>query len=602
MEKPNVAGLRSRLTTTIASGLRLGWDAAPREFIAIALLVAVAGLVPPAMVWLAKRLVDLVVARPHGPGVAATIGLTVGALGVLAAGQRALGVFQSNRQDLFSERVKFHAELRFLEHAARVDLGYFDSPEWHDRLARASRDVGWRPAQLSYTTLGMLGPMVTLLGMLGILLVIQPLLVLLSAISVLPMFFIQQRINRKIYDFWFEMTPAVRERGYIHYLLTEPRWAKEIRAFGLADHFAGRFTRLAGDQLGTLTRLYATADRSAIISAVFGGLALTLAYALMAQRGLAGQLTAGDLTAGIGAIAAIAGEAGLIASSILMLDQHAAFLNDYFSFLALEPLLPVTAAPRQASGPGTDLVEFRNVTFTYPGSREPAVSDLSLTIRPGELLALVGENGAGKTSLVKLLLRFYDPESGSVSVGGVDIKQLDRNGLRSRVGVLFQDYATYELSLRESVTLGRVDRVADDVEVMANLEAARAGSVVRQLQRGLDSMVGRLFEGGHDLSTGEWQRLALARLLFRDADIWILDEPTAALDPEAEAGVFAELRDHLRDRIGIVISHRFSTVRIADRIAVLEGGRLAELGTHDELIRAGGRYARLFELQASAYQ
>jgi ATP-binding cassette subfamily B protein len=251
-------------------------------------------------------------------------------------------------------------------------------------------------------------------------------------------------------------------------------------------------------------------------------------------------------------------------------------------------------------------VEFDNVTFSYPGGTEPAVAGLNLQIRSGELIALVGENGAGKSTLVKLLLRFYDPDQGSVRVGGVDLKDLEPEVLRGRIGVLFQDYASYELSVRENVVMGRPDGKphdkANDERVMEALRDARSDWLLKKMPRGLDAKVGRLFEGGHDLSGGEWQRLALARIMYRDADIWILDEPTSSLDPEAEAAIFAELKENLKGRIGIVISHRFSTVRIADRIAVIADGHVTELGTHEELLRAQGRYAQLFELQAAGYR
>jgi ATP-binding cassette subfamily B protein len=283
-------------------------------------------------------------------------------------------------------------------------------------------------------------------------------------------------------------------------------------------------------------------------------------------------------------------------------DQHTTFLDDYFSFLAIEPLVPAPAKPQPAPSRLTEGIEFDNVTFSYPGGTEAALAGLSLRIRGSELIALVGENGAGKSTLVKLLLRFYDPDQGSVRVGGVDLKDIDPDALRGRIGVLFQDYASYELTIRENVFMGRPDIKVDDERVMEALQDARSDWLVKKMPNGLDSKVGRLFEGGHDLSGGEWQRLALARLMYRDADIWILDEPTSSLDPEAEASIFTELKENLKGRIGIVISHRFSTVRIADRIAVVADGRVTELGTHEELLAAQGRYSQLFELQAAGYR
>jgi ATP-binding cassette subfamily B protein len=230
------------------------------------------------------------------------------------------------------------------------------------------------------------------------------------------------------------------------------------------------------------------------------------------------------------------------------------------------------------------------------------MENLNLKINPGELVALVGENGAGKSTLVKLLLRFYDVQEGAIKIGGVDIKDMDPEHLRSRIGVLFQDYATYELSVRENVLMGWPYDKADDEKVLKALKDSKSEWLVKKMANGLDSKVGRLFEGGHDLSGGEWQRLALARIMYRNADIWILDEPTSSLDPEAEAAIFAELKENLKGRMGIVISHRFSTVRIADRIAVIDEGHIKELGTHHELLAAGNTYARLFELQALGYR
>ncbi len=322
----------------------------------------------------------------------------------------------------------------------------------------------------------------------------------------------------------------------------------------------------------------------------------------VALRGISGAISPGGVVLVIGAFTAVSGTLGQITSTFVAVDQHTAFLEDYFSFLSIGPLVPVPLRPRSIPPGKVDGIDFDEVCFSYPGGSGAAVEGLDLHIRSGELLALVGENGAGKSTLVKLLLRFYDPQGGSIRVGGIDIKEMDPEQLRSRIGVLFQDYATYELSVRENILMGWPYKEAGEEQVAKALRDSRSEWLVKKLPNGLDSKVGRLFEGGHDLSGGEWQRLALARIMYRNADIWILDEPTSSLDPEAEASIFAELKENLKGRIGIVISHRFSTVRIADRIAVIADGHVTELGSHEELLEAGGRYAELFELQAAGYR
>jgi ABC-type multidrug transport system fused ATPase/permease subunit len=567
----------------------------------VAAFAVFAATVPTAEVGLSKRFVDgVLAARNTGP--TASLWLTVAALGIVAALQRALSSVRGYRQQVFSQRVQLEADLRIVAKAAHVDMAHYDSADWHDRMARAARDVSWRSSELAYTGVGLLGNLLTLAGLLGLLFTISPLLVGLAILSVLPVFLLESRATRRLLEYWLVTTPADRERHYVRDLLTEARSAKDVRAYGLQSHLLRRFRRLAVENLRQLERIHAASARAATVSALIGGAALGAAYGLLAWRGAAGHFTAGDLTASIAGMAAIAGELALVASSLLFLEQHAAFLDDYFQFLGLPALVPVKAPPAPTPNLSSPGVEFRGVSFRYPGAREPALTGLDLEIRPGELVALVGDNGAGKTSLVKLLLRLYDPQEGCVCFGGVDVRDLDPASLRERIGILFQDYANYELTARDNVTLGRPEREVDDQRVWRAMESARAAETVRGLPGGLDSNVGRLFEGGHDLSTGQWQRLALARLIYRDAAVWVLDEPTAALDAEAEAAVFAELRANLRGRTGIVISHRFSTVRAADRIAVLAGGRVSELGTHNELLAVGGRYAQLFELQASAYR
>jgi ATP-binding cassette subfamily B protein len=590
----------SDLKEAFVGALRLTWRASRPGTVTLGAIAMVEGLFPPAVVLLGKHLVDLVATRARpGPDIS-DVTLTVLGLGLVIAGQRVLGSIQASQQDVFAVRVQNAAEAAFNDHAATIDLARFDDSSWHDRMARARREVSWRPWNLTYTLIGLGSATVTFVGMLLVLVSIHPILALLAILSVAPGLVLQRANNRRLYHFWMESTPEWRMREYMQTILTEPAWTKEVRAFDLRHSLMARYTSIAREQLNTLTSLHRTGNVYAVIGGVAGGAVLGGAYAFMAWRGLSGGLTPGDLTAAIGAIASVAGQIGVISGSLLNLDQHARFLRDYFWFLDTMPTVVAPPLVRSIPQHLSQGIVLENVSFRYPATGEPALDRVSLTLKPGELMALVGENGAGKTSIVKLLLRFYDPDSGRVLFDGTDIRDFDPAELRARIGVLFQDYGSYNLTVRENVAFGRVDREPSDASIEQALKAARASSI--GLAGGLDSYVGRLFEGGHDLSGGEWQRLALARLMYRDAQVWILDEPTAALDPAAEAEIFAELREVLRGRSGVIISHRFSTVRVADHIVVLARGRVVEEGTHDELLARGGHYARLFEFQAAGYR
>ncbi len=516
--------------------------------------------------------------------------------------QRAIGAYMGYGRNLFVRRVQLEAERRLLEQASKVDLGHFDNSDWHDRLARAKRDVSWRPGDLTWSVLGLSGNIVTIVLMAGLLASLHWVLVVLALLAAILSLVLERRVTAKLYEFFYKETPEEREREYLGDLLVQPRTTKEIRAYVLADYLLGRHRDRSEELYRQRELMYRSGTRVSMLTGLVTGTALALAYLFVAIEGASGTIDPGGVVLVIGAFTSVSATLGNISSTFVAVDQHTTFLEDYFSFLGIGRLIPVPAAPRDVPKTFAAGIEFDDVTFTYPGGTEPAVADLSLHIRGGELIALVGENGAGKSTLIKLLLRFYDPTGGAIRVGGADLRELDPEAWRSRIGVLFQDYASYELSVRENVRMGRPGAIADDGKVLAALEDARSDWLLKKMPKGLDAKVGRLFEGGHDLSGGEWQRLALARIMYRDADIWILDEPTASLDPEAEAAIFAELKEILHGRIGIVISHRFSTVRIADRIAVIADGRVIELGTHEELLNAGGRYAHLFDLQAAGYR
>ena len=595
-------GRLRRVARNLKQGLSLAWAASPESLVRYSLLGILSAAMPPISVFLGATLVNRIAsARLQTITFRELVPVLLG-LWVVTATQRSIGAYMGYGRNLFVRRVELEAERRLLRKASTLDLGHFDNSDWHDRLARAKRDVSWRPGDLTWSVLGLSGNIVTIVLMASLLASLHYLLVVLALLAALLSLVLERRVTSRLYEFFYKETPEEREREYLGNLLVQPRMTKEVRAYVLGEYLLDRHSRLSEQLFRQRQMMYQSATRVSLLTGLVSGTTLALAYVFVAIRGAAGDIDPGGVVLVIGAFTSVAGTLGNISSTFVAVDQHTTFLDDYFSFLAIEPLVPAPPVPSIPSEWRATSIEFDNVTFQYPGGTEPAVAGLDLRIRPGELVALVGENGAGKSTLVKLLLRFYDPDGGAVRVGGVDLRELPPEILRGRIGVLFQDYASYELSVRENVVMGRPDREADDARVMEALRDARSEWLVDRMPKGLDAKVGRLFEGGHDLSGGEWQRLALARIMYRDADIWILDEPTSSLDPEAEAGIFAELKENLQGRIGLVISHRFSTVRIADRIAVIADGHVTEIGSHEELLKAGGRYARLFEIQAAGYR
>jgi len=602
LKAPKTKGRARRVRKNLRQGMALAWAASPRSLIRYSLMGMVNSMMPPIAVFLGASLVNRIAeARAQSLQFKDLLPIVIG-LWLVAGVQRAVGAYMGFGRNLFVRRVELEAERRLLAQASKVDIGHFDNSDWYDRLARAKRDVSWRPGDLTWSVLGLSGNIMTIALMASLLASLHYLLVVLALVAAALSLALERRVTSRLYEFFYKETPEEREREYMSDLLAQPRTTKEIRAYVLADYLLGRHGKLSEDLFKQREQMFRSATRTSLLTGLVTGTALALAYAFVAVQGVAGAIDPGGVVLVIGAFTSVSGTLGQISSTFVAVDQHTTFLDDYFSFLSIEPLVPAPAKPLSVPNRLVDGIEFDNVTFSYPGGTEPAVAGLSLRIRSGELIALVGENGAGKSTLVKLLLRFYDTDQGAVRVGGVDLKDLDPETLRSRIGVLFQDYASYELTIRDNVVMGRPDVEVNDERVMEALRDSRSEWLVKKMSNGLDSKVGRLFEGGHDLSGGEWQRLALARIMYRDADIWILDEPTSSLDPEAEAGIFAELKENLRGRIGIVISHRFSTVRIADRIAVVADGRVTELGTHEELLAAEGRYAQLFELQAAGYR
>lgn len=597
-----ILGRARVVLTNLKAGMALAWAASPQSLIGHSLLSIISSAMPPVAIYLGATLVNNIVNAQVQAVRWDTILSIVAALWVATIAQRAAIAYMSYGRSLFGRRVQFEAERRLLAHASKLDLICFDESQWHDRLARAKRDCATRPADLTWSVLGLTGNVVTIVLMSGLLASLHHILVVLALTSALVSVAIERGITKQLYSFIYRETPEARERDYLAELLMQPRIAKEIRAYVLSDYLVERHGRLSEQLLRQRERLYRAGGHASAVAGLVTGTALALAYLFVARLGVSDAIDPGGIVLVIGAFTSLSQTLGQVSITLAAIDQHTTFLNDYFSFLNVEPMIRVRPSPVELPPQRVVGIEFDDVSFTYAKSEEPVLTGASLKIHKGELVALVGENGAGKSTLIKLLLRFYDVAHGAVRVNDIDVRDLDPLALRDRIGVLFQDYANYELTVRESVAMGKAGDQISDERVFAALRNAQGEFLVKKMSSGLESRVGRLFEGGHDLSVGEWQRLALARLMYRDADVWILDEPTASMDPEAEAAMFAELKSLLRGRIGIVVSHRFSGVRLADKIAVIAEGKVAEFGTHDDLLKAQGRYAHLYKLQAAGYR
>jgi ATP-binding cassette, subfamily B, bacterial len=451
-----------RVKKNLRQGLALAWAASPRSLIRYSLLGVVNAAMPPITVYLGATLVNRIAdARVHAIGISDVLPVVIG-LWVATGVQRAVGAYMGYGRNLFVRRVQLEAERRLLAQASKVDIGHFDHSDWHDRLARAKRDVSWRPGDLTWSVLGLSGNIVTIVLMASLLASLHYVLVILALVAALLSLALERRVTARLYEFFYKETPEEREREYLGDLLVQPRTTKEIRAYVLADYLLGRHNTLTEDLFEQRVLMYRSGTRISILTGLVTGTALALAYVFVAIQGVAGTIDPGGVVLVIGAFTSLSGTLGQISSTFVAVDQHTTFLDDYFSFLAIEPLVHVPARPRLVPSGAIDGVEFDDVTFAYPGGTEPAVAGLRLHVHAGELIALVGENGAGKSTLVKLLLRFYDPDRGAVRVGGVDLRELDPEALRNRIGVLFQDYASYELSVRENVVIGRPNETVDD--------------------------------------------------------------------------------------------------------------------------------------------
>jgi ATP-binding cassette subfamily B protein len=588
-----------RLPKLIGTGLGIVWAAGRREFLVSTALQALSGIGIAALLLLGQRALGALLAAEQGAGSLADVLPWAIVLGALSAVQFLASMLQRERQQILGELVTRYVESRVLDVVTAVELEAFERPDFHNRVQRI-RAQQHQPFSLVYGVSGVVSAAVGVAGVVAALVAIQPVLIPMLAVVLVPAWLVASRRSEAFWRFFWRMTPRDRERQYLAAVLSERANAKEVRGFGLAGYLRARHDALYDERIAELRRVARRQLVYSLVATIGTGIVTAATLLLVAWMTLHGGIaieTAGVTVAGVAVVGARLTSAGYAAGS---LAEAALYMDDYNAFVQLGPeavrARPAAPAPRDFRR-----IDVEGVTFTYPSADEPTLKDVSLHIHAGEVVALVGENGSGKTTLAKLLARLYRPDMGTIRWDGVDINTVDADELRRSIAVIFQDFMHYHLTARDNIGLGRTDAV-DDLDAIRSAAAqANADGFIRDLSNGYDTMLGPEFWGGTDLSVGQWQRVALARAFFRNAPFIILDEPTAALDPRAEHDLFEGVRSLLAGRTVLLISHRFSSVRSADRIYVLEAGRIVEDGTHDELMARSGLYTELFALQASAY-
>src|SRR2546425_2627976 len=615
-------------TAALPRVLGLVWEASPAITIALFATTAVAGVIPAAAAYTAKLLTNAVVQGiainqfhrpdresfasldPSGPlghlhtpvytAVQMIVVLVIVQLALFAI-TALLGTLRNITQQLLQNEVSMRIQLMVMEKAASLDLAFYEDPASYDLLRRAQTDSINRPVIMISTAFGLVQTLLTFITMIALLVVVSPLLALIALVSPIPAFIADTRYGWRGYNIARWGSRLLRRMTYMVTLVTTDSYAKEVKLFGLGGYFINRCRLIAkayyGTQPAQVARRYMTGFALGNLSTIV----TSLTYLYVALQAIVGRLTLGDLTLYTTAASQVQSSIQGILGGFSGMYEHNLYLNNLFELMETKSTMPAPAKPTKVPQPLRGEIRFENVSFAYPGAEKNALTDLSFTVKAGETLAVVGRNGAGKTTLFKLICRLYDPTEGRILIDGVDIRDFEPDDLREHIGAMFQDYVDYQATASENIGLGNVPQITDRERIELAGREGGADELIETLPDGYDTALGKWFDQGVNLSGGEWRKVALARAFMRDAKILLLDEPTSALDAQAEYDLFERLRSLTRGRTAVYISHRFSTVRRADRIVFLEHGRLVEESTHEELMRFGGRYAGGFPMQAAPY-
>jgi len=589
---------------TIPRTAKMVWEAAPGLTAVNTVVVLVGGIIPTLSVYLMKLVVDSVVRAIQVNSQAETkhvlfIVVLWSGTQILSAVVGACSQFISGLQ---RDLVGNHVNVLQIEKASTLDLQYFEDHHFYDKLERAQREANSRPAQMIDQIFSLIKNAITLLSMLGLIASLSLWLVVLVVAASLPSLFVQARYSTQFFSLLSLRAPEQRRLSYLSWLLTTDIPAKEVRVFGLCDSLLGQYKALFARFFRENRDLALRRGAAQVGLVALATLVSGIMYLYVVLKVLAGRITIGGLTLYYQACQQSSQSMNVLLFGLSNMYENSLFLTNLFDFLDYQPRLSISPTPQAIPAPINRGIVLEHISFRYPGTDEWVLKDISFTIRANEAVALVGDNGAGKTTLVKLLTRLYDPTEGRILIDGIDLRDFDPAELRSRIAPVFQDYMHYQVTARENIGFGCIEELGNEERIRWSAERAGAAEVIRSLPLGFATPLGRWFQDGHELSIGQWQKMALARAFMRDADLLILDEPTASLDVRSEYEVFEAFHNLTKGKMAVLISHRFSTVRMADRIVVIEEGRVIEEGSHDELLLRSGRYAELFDLQAASYR